>query len=291
MGSKVEYVESSHIYATNYVRNSKAIGVLWGIFTICYAIIVVVAFVTPEWIGDTLESEYPGRFGLWARCYFHSSSGGGEDCQGRLDDLSTVSSPAFRAATVFVGLSVILALLAICSMLLFFFFQSTTVFHVCGWIQVASAVCLVVGVVTYPAGWDSSDVKRTCGTSAGRYELGECGLRWACLLAVIGCLDAIILAALAFILATRHVRLQAEPGYTANGSLYKGEVNGGFVGDAQSVAGSRKSLNLHPVLLMPQPHHPGGEADRFSEFSNRTGRSKSSAYRAEYASSIQNFQL
>jgi hypothetical protein len=70
-----------------------------------------------------------------------------------------------------------------------------------------------------------------------------------------------------------------------------GEVNGGFVGDAQSVAGSRKSLNLHPVLLMPQPHHPGGEVDRFSEFSNRTGRSKSSAYRAEYASSVQNFQL
>jgi hypothetical protein len=138
MGSKVEYVESSHIYATNYARNSKAIGVLWGIFTICYAIIVVVAFVTPEWIGDTLESEYPGRFGLWARCYFHSSSGGAEDCQGRLDDLSTVPSPAFRAATVFVGLSVILALLAICSMLLFFFFQSTTVFHVCGWIQVSS---------------------------------------------------------------------------------------------------------------------------------------------------------
>jgi len=138
MGSKVEYVESSHIYATNYVRNSKAIGVLWGIFTICYAIIVVVAFVTPEWIGDTLESEYPGRFGLWARCYFRSSSGGSEDCQGSLDDLSTVSSPAFRAATVFVGLSVILALLVICSMLLFFFFQSTTVFHICGWIQVTS---------------------------------------------------------------------------------------------------------------------------------------------------------
>nr|CAD7256913.1 unnamed protein product [Timema shepardi] len=76
-----------------------------------------------------------------------------------------------------------------------------------------------------------------------------------------------------------------------------GEVNNGFVGDAQSVAGSRKSLNLHPVLLMPQPphsahpHHQPGDADRFSEFSNRTGRSKTSAYRADYASSVQNFQL
>jgi hypothetical protein len=87
-------------------------------------------------------------------------------------------------------------------------------------------VCLVVGVVTYPAGWDAAEVRRTCGTSTGRYELGECGLRWAYLLAVIGCLDAIILSTLAFILATRHVRLQAEPGYAANGSLYKGEALG-----------------------------------------------------------------
>jgi hypothetical protein len=48
MGAKViEYVEASQIYATNYIRNSKAIAVLWAIFTICYAIIVVVSFVTP----------------------------------------------------------------------------------------------------------------------------------------------------------------------------------------------------------------------------------------------------
>lgn len=72
MGSKIEYVESSHMYATNYIRNSKAIGVLWGIFTICYAIIGVVAFVTPEWLGD-LEHENPGRFGLWTRCSYGSN--------------------------------------------------------------------------------------------------------------------------------------------------------------------------------------------------------------------------
>lgn len=53
MGSKIEYVDSSQIYATRYVRNSKAIGVLWAIFTICYAIIAVVAFITPEWMGDS----------------------------------------------------------------------------------------------------------------------------------------------------------------------------------------------------------------------------------------------
>lgn len=48
MGTKViEYVDASQLYATNYIRNSKAIAVLWAIFTICYSIIVVVSFVTP----------------------------------------------------------------------------------------------------------------------------------------------------------------------------------------------------------------------------------------------------
>ncbi|XP_075216132.1 tetraspan membrane protein in hair cell stereocilia [Lycorma delicatula] len=287
MGSKVEYVDSSHMYATNYVRNSKAIGVLWGIFTICYAIIGVVAFVTPEWMGDTQVSENPARFGLWSSCFFGSSVGVAEDCQGRLNDLGTIPTVASKVATVFAGLSVLIALLTIVVMLLFFFFASTTVFHVCGWMQVISAGCMITAVAVYPAGWEVEEVQRTCGPESGSYRLGDCSLRWAYLLAIIGCLDAIILATLAFILATRHVKLQPEPTYGANGSLYKGEINGGFLGDAQSVAGSRKSLNLHPVLLMPQP----GDVDRYSEFSNRTGRSKSSGFRPDYSTSIQNFQL
>lgn len=47
MGTKIEYVDSNHLHATNYIRNSKAIAVLWTVFTICYAIISAVAFFTP----------------------------------------------------------------------------------------------------------------------------------------------------------------------------------------------------------------------------------------------------
>lgn len=133
MGSKIEYVDSSHLYATNYVRNSKAIGVLWAIFTICYAIIGVVSFVTPEWIGD-LENEYPRKFGLWQVCSADES----DECKGRLDDFGSISGLVFQIATVFVGLAVVIALFTICSMLLFFFCQSTTVFHICGWLQLLS---------------------------------------------------------------------------------------------------------------------------------------------------------
>jgi hypothetical protein len=40
-----------------------------------------------------------------------------------------------------------------------------------------------------------------------------------------------------------------------------GEINSGFIGDNQSLAGSRKSLNqLHgqPVVMMPHPSATGG---------------------------------
>lgn len=67
-----------------------------------------------------------------------------------------------------------------------------------------------------------------------------------------------------------------------------GEINSGYIGDTGSTAGSRKSLNLHPILLMPQPMT---EADRFSELSARTNRSKSSFHRPHFGSGIQNFQL
>lgn len=126
MGTKViEYVDTSQLYATNYIRNSKAIAVLWAIFTICYSIIVVVSFVTPgkrrdlheifckslsrvsrsirdifffsplsfaEWVGD-LESETGGRIGLWKVCERNEMS---DHCVGRLEDMMDMPSMSFQ---------------------------------------------------------------------------------------------------------------------------------------------------------------------------------------------------
>lgn len=71
MGTKIEYVDSSHMYATNYIRNSKAIAVLWAIFTICYAIIGAVAFLTPGNKPNTnilvfMLSNCSFRMGWWS---------------------------------------------------------------------------------------------------------------------------------------------------------------------------------------------------------------------------------
>ena len=45
MKSDINYHEQSHYYSTKFMRSSKAIGVLWGIFSMCYAILVIVVFM------------------------------------------------------------------------------------------------------------------------------------------------------------------------------------------------------------------------------------------------------
>ncbi|RWS12632.1 hypothetical protein B4U79_12922 [Dinothrombium tinctorium] len=121
-------------YQANYLRNSRAIGVLWAVFTMCYAIINVVVFVQPQWLGDTETSKGTGYFGLWKSCRLLQD---GQDllCEGRLDDFGSIATPAFRASTVFVGLAVFVIILCLCSFVLFFFLHSSTVFHICGWLQ------------------------------------------------------------------------------------------------------------------------------------------------------------
>uniref|UniRef100_U5ETD1 Putative conserved plasma membrane protein n=1 Tax=Corethrella appendiculata TaxID=1370023 RepID=U5ETD1_9DIPT len=272
MGTKIEYVDSSHMYATNYIRNSKAIAVLWAIFSICYAIISVVAFVTPEWVGD-LDSETGGRLGLWQICQKDELA---DNCNGKLDDILSMQSIAFQVATIFGGLAVATSVLTICSLILMFFMRSTTVFHICGWMQILSAICMLIACISFPFGWNSDEFRKICGPESNRFEVGLCGMRWAYPLAIIACVDGCILATLAFILATRHVRLQPEPSYQS--SMYKaGEVNNAYITDAVSLAGSRKSLNLQPVFLVAPTHNHmlnGNNDTLSSRTQSRYGRSE-----------------
>jgi len=268
MGTKViEYVDSTQLYATNYIRNSKAIAVLWAIFTICYSIIVVVSFVTPEWVGD-LESETGGRIGLWKVCERNEMS---DNCVGKLEDMLELPSMSFQVATIFAAVAVATSLLTIMCLIFMIFLKSTTVFHICGWMQILSAISMIVACASFPFGWNSDEFRKICGPDANRFDVGLCGIRWAYALAIIACVDGCILATLAFILATRHIRLQPEPGYQRN----VGAVNNAYITDVHSLAGSgsRKSLNLKPVLLVTPPHiqHSTVADDSLSQFSSRNG--------------------
>ncbi|KAM6343992.1 LHFPL tetraspan subfamily member 4 protein isoform 5-T5 [Alca torda] len=131
--------EASKLYHDNYVRNSRAIGVLWAIFTICFAIINVVVFIQPYWVGDSVNTPKPGYFGLFHYCVGSGLAGRELSCRGSFTDFSTIPSGAFQAAAFFVLLSMVLTLGCITCFALFFFCNTATVYKICAWMQLLAA--------------------------------------------------------------------------------------------------------------------------------------------------------
>uniref|UniRef100_A0A8C5WRY3 LHFPL tetraspan subfamily member 4 n=1 Tax=Laticauda laticaudata TaxID=8630 RepID=A0A8C5WRY3_LATLA len=127
--------EASKLYHDNYMRNSRAIGVLWAIFTICFAIINVVVFIQPYWIGDSVSTPKPGYFGLFHYCVGNEGNNRELTCRGSFADFRSIPSGAFKAASFFVLLSMVLILGCITCFALFFFCNTATVYKICAWMQ------------------------------------------------------------------------------------------------------------------------------------------------------------
>jgi hypothetical protein len=81
----------------------------------------------------------------------------------------------------------------------------------------------------FPDGWDAETIRDMCGTKTGKYSLGDCSVRWAYILAIIGILNALILSFLAFVLGNRQTDLLQEE--------LKPENKGERSGRAGSLAG------------------------------------------------------
>lgn len=69
---------------------------------------------------------------------------------------------------------------------------------------------MTMGCLIYPDGWDAPEVKRMCGERTDKYQLGNCTVRWAYILALISIMDALILSFLAFTLGNRQDQLLPE---------------------------------------------------------------------------------
>ena len=59
--------------------------------------------------------------------------------------------------------------------------------------QFLSGLSLLIGLLSFPAGWDNDEVRGVCGPEADDYKLGSCGVRWAFVLAIIALFDTFIL--------------------------------------------------------------------------------------------------
>ncbi|KAF1386881.1 hypothetical protein PFLUV_G00099460 [Perca fluviatilis] len=165
--------EAAKLYQTNYVRNSRVIGLLWAIFTILFGIVNVTIFSQPYWIGDGVDTPQAGYFGLFHYCV---GDGISRDmaCQGSFTEFAEIPSTAFKAASFLIGMSMMLVVTCIGCFSLFFLLSTSTVYKICGWMQAASGVCLVLGCMIYPDGWDSDEVRRMCGEQTDKYSLGAC---------------------------------------------------------------------------------------------------------------------
>lgn len=170
--------DAAKIYQTNYVRNSRAIGVLWAIFTILFAIVNVVCFIQPYWIGDGADTPQAGYFGLFHYCIGNGLS---RDlaCQGSFTEFSAIPSGAFKAASFFIGMSMVLVLTCIGCFALFFFCSTATVYKICGWMQLAagrrraepSALSWLISIFSafIPSSWETQ-APQTVNTARKRGE-------------------------------------------------------------------------------------------------------------------------
>ena len=132
-----------------YVRNSRAISVLWCVFSICFTIINIVVFLQP-WLGDTPQTKKEGYFGLYESCKYviiNPALTNTNDklliynyrlqCDGTWSSISTALNPI---ATFAVGFSALINLVCIASFLvLFLFVNPPVVFSICGIMQLISS--------------------------------------------------------------------------------------------------------------------------------------------------------
>ncbi len=133
-------------YRSKYSQESKAIAVIWSVFAFCSTILHIVAFLSDDWVGASNESKGHGKFGLWKFCILikrpsfvdnelSAMTGDNFSCTGSLDAFESILGPAFRAATVFVGLSVLMSIFCLLALFLLCILKPHSVFELCGIIQ------------------------------------------------------------------------------------------------------------------------------------------------------------
>uniref|UniRef100_A0A3P8YSU7 LHFPL tetraspan subfamily member 4b n=1 Tax=Esox lucius TaxID=8010 RepID=A0A3P8YSU7_ESOLU len=205
--------EVARLYQTEFVRSARAVGMLWAVCSLCFAIIEVVILVQPSWVG-TRNIQYQGRgpvpktgtLGLFEVCV--ESDRLVPECRGSLSTLTPL--PAFHSPAVLVCMSLTMVWASVGCLCLFRFCNAATVYKICAWLQLTAGFCLVLACMLFPDSWDCADMRDLCGERVTSFSPGNCSIHWAFVLALLGVLDAAILATLAFVLGNRQDALLPE---------------------------------------------------------------------------------
>lgn len=159
MSASPGLADLSRLYQTEFVRSARAVGVLWAICTLCFAIIQVVVLVQPAWVGTTetqrrgpmgtlglFEVGRPGRRFRSAPADARTSVCVSQvcvesdwpvpDCRGGLSSLSPL--PSFQSVAVLVGVSLWAVWTSVLCLCLFRFCSAATVYKICAWLQLTA---------------------------------------------------------------------------------------------------------------------------------------------------------
>ena len=208
------------------------------------------------WLGDTIQTEKEGYFGLYESCKYTQQGSNPNSyriiCEGTWASISSSVNPT---ATFCIGFSALINLISIAVFLvLFLFINPGIVFTICGILQLFSseifdilnlvsysidlfqfifilkAFFMILGCVIYPNNWDDPRIVDICETSTSYYS-GKCAVRWAYILAIIGIFDIWFLAALALVLSRRQVnnyKVASMASFSENNLSYMPENNHGY---------------------------------------------------------------
>jgi len=237
-------------YHSKYVNYHRAIAVMWGVLVVAFLIIALVCLIQPTWLGTERDAPGRGYFGLWR---YYATNGDQIEMRGSFLKWSEIPSAAFQATTVFVGLSVLLAIICILCFFLFICVSAKVVFIICGIILTLIAICMLLACIIYPSGWGADVVANTCGSES--YDAGRCKIQWTYILAIVAIFDAIILAVLAFVLAFKHTKLL--PWQEKAGAAYVIDDQGSGRGEVQYVqtmpVQTMQTVQTVPVVNGSQP--------------------------------------
>ncbi|KAG8431280.1 hypothetical protein GDO86_019125 [Hymenochirus boettgeri] len=191
----MEVIEHAPLYDTNFVRNGRAITVLWASCTMFLGILEIVVLLEPTWI---LGGGGKSHFGLYQVC---EEFDWGLECHGPPGALNAL--PPFQTVAGFMVTALLLVLLSLTCVGLLWFCHSGTIFKLCAWLQLTAAFCQALACLLFPRGWDCPTIRPLCDFRSDRYQLGGCSVHWGFILAVLGTLDAVVLSVLGFTLGRR----------------------------------------------------------------------------------------
>uniref|UniRef100_A0A8C4XXQ4 LHFPL tetraspan subfamily member 6 n=1 Tax=Gopherus evgoodei TaxID=1825980 RepID=A0A8C4XXQ4_9SAUR len=142
-------------------------GMIWALLSFLCAAASCIGFFMPYWLlGSQLEKSV--SFGTFRRCSYpvrdesRQTTVMVEQC-GRYASFQAIPSAEWRICTVVTGWALI----------------SRTVGRVAGGIQFLGGLLIGSGCALYPLGWDSEEVRQTCGNLSNQFELGSCEIGWA----------------------------------------------------------------------------------------------------------------